>query len=210
MDGRDTGFSGLPRRGLVAGMLAVAATGADPAWAQAAGIGHVQSLRGQAFAQSGQVRRPLAVQAPLYLGDLVLTGADARLRLRLGRRTTLALGANARLRIDRFALASEAGGFELQAGPLLLEHDENGPSIGSTVQSPYALIAVRGTRFFAGPSNDVFGVFVATGRVSVQAAGQSVLLDPGEGTNIPRLGAPPSPVAPWGAARIQAALASVE
>ena len=75
------------------------------------------------------------------------------------------------------ALASEAGGFELQAGPLLLEHDENGPSIGSTVQSPYALIAVRGTRFFAGPSNDVFGVFVATGRVSVQAAGQSVLLE---------------------------------
>ncbi|HWL70748.1 MAG TPA: hypothetical protein VNS22_20545, partial [Geminicoccus sp.] len=113
------------------------------------------------------------------------------------------------LRLDRFALASEAGNYELQAGPLLLEHDENGPGIGSTVQSPYALIAVRGTRFFAGPSNNVFGVFVATGRVSVQAAGQSVLLDPGEGTNIPRPGAPPSPAAPWGAARIQAALASV-
>jgi hypothetical protein len=56
----------------------------------------------------------------------------------------------------------------------------------------------------------VFGVFVASGRVSVQAANQSVLLDEGEGTNIAAPGAPPSPPVPWGEARIRAALASVQ
>jgi hypothetical protein len=200
---------GLPRRCvMMAGLAAMAWPGA--VLAQGEGIGHVQSLRGQAFAESGRIRRPLEVQAALFVGDLITTGAASRLRIRLGQRTTLALGENARLRIDRQMLADESGDYELQAGPLLLDHDERGPSIRATVRSPYALIAVRGTRFFAGPSNGVFGVFVASGRVSVQAANQSVLLDEGEGTNIAAPGAPPSPPVPWGEARIRAALASVQ
>ena len=32
-------------------------------------------------------------------------------------------------------------------------------------------MAVRGTMFFAGPSNDVFGVFVARGLVAVTGGG---------------------------------------
>jgi hypothetical protein len=195
---------------VAAGLAAMTLSGVRPVFAQTEGIGQVQSLRGQAFAESGRIRRPLEVQAALFLGDLVMTGAASRLQMRLGRRTILALGENARLRIDRQVLTDDSGDYELQAGPLLLEHDEDGPSIRATVRSPYALIAVRGTRFFAGPSNDVFGVFVASGRVSVQAASRSVLLDEGEGTNIASPGAPPSPPAPWGEARIRAALASVQ
>lgn len=198
------------RQVISAGLGLVVAGHWTNAGAQTPGIGHVQSLRGEAFAQVGQARRPLAVQAPLYLGDLIVTGAAARIRVRLGRRTTLALGENARLRIDRQVLADDSGDYDLQAGPLLLDHGEEGPSVRATVRSPYGLIAVRGTQFFAGPSNNVFGVFVASGRVSVQAGGRSVLLDAGEGTNIARPGDPPSPPAVWGAPRVRAALASVE
>ncbi|WP_157505414.1 FecR family protein [Geminicoccus roseus] len=201
-------FSRLARRQVIgAGAAALALP--RTVLAQGEGIGHVQALRGQAFALTGQARRALEAQAPLYLGDVVVTGQASRLQIRLGRRTRLALGANARLRIDRFVIADDSGEYELQAGPLLLEHDENGPTVPAAVRSPYGLIAVRGTRFFAGPSNDVFGVFVASGRVSVQAAGRSVLLDEGDGTNIARPGAPPTPPAPWGERRIRAALASV-
>lgn len=202
-------FSRLTRRRMIGAGLAACAL-PRPARAQAEGIGHVQALRGQAFAETGQARRELEAQAPLYLGDVVVTGKASRVQIRLGRRTRLALGANARLRIDRQVLADDSGDYELQAGPLLLEHDENGPTIPATVRSPYGLIAVRGTRFFAGPSNGVFGVFVASGRVSVQAAGQTVLLDEGDGTNIATPGARPTPPAPWGEGRIRAALASVQ
>jgi hypothetical protein len=52
------------------------------------------------------------------------------------------------------------------------------------VRSPYGLMAVRGTTFFAGPSNDVFGVFVARGVVAVTGGGRTVVLRLGLGTNI--------------------------
>ena len=202
----------LSRRQVAGGALGLVAAvvQAKGALGENPGIGHVLSLRGEAYVEVGPTRRPLAVQAPLYLGDLIMTGPAARIRVRLGRRTILALGENARLRIDRQVLADDSGDYELQAGPLLLDHDENGPTVRATVRSSYGLIAVRGTRFFAGPSNDVFGVFVASGRVSVQAGGRMVLLDKGDGTNIRVPGDRPSDPAPWREPRIRAALASVE
>ena len=179
------------------------------AWAQNEGIGQVESLRGEAFAESAGDRRRLDLQAPIFIGDIIITGASSRIAVRLGRRTRLALGENARLRVDQHIMASDRGTYELQAGPLLVEHDQGGPAVPATVRSPYALIAVRGTRFFAGPSNDAFGVFVATGGVSVQAAARLVVLAAGEGTSIARPGDPPGKVVAWGEARIRAALASV-
>lgn len=211
MADRTTDLPWPTRRGAVVGGLAALATcHGRPAQAQAEGIGHVLSLRGQAFAENGGARRRLDLRGRLFLNDLLITGAASRLKVRLGRRTTLALGENARLRIDRQIPIDDSGDYELQAGPLFLEHDEEGPRIPATVRSPYGLIAVRSTQFFAGPSNNVFGVFAARDRVSVQAAGQSVLLDTGEGTSIARPGDPPGPPVPWGQARIRAALASVQ
>ena len=198
---------GVRRRAALFGILVC--TPLVPAFAQAEGIGFVETLRGQAFAESGRQRRALSLQAPLFVGDLIVTGTAARIALRLGKRTRLSLGENARLRIDRHILANDNGDYELQAGPLFVDHDDNGPAIPATVRSPYALIAVRGTRFFCGPSNGVFGVFVEAGRVSVQAARRSVLLSMGDGTNIARPGDPPSSVIKWGEGRIRAALAGV-
>jgi ferric-dicitrate binding protein FerR (iron transport regulator) len=68
---------------------------------------------------------------------------------------------------------------------------------------------VRGTRFFAGPSNNVFGVFVERGSVSVAAAGTQVIVRAGQGTNIAQPGAAPTAPAPWGAERIRTAIESV-
>jgi hypothetical protein len=55
----------------------------------------------------------------------------------------------------------------------------------------------------------VFGVFVSRGAVAVTGAGKTVRLGAGQGTDIARPGEPPTPPKAWGAARIQAALASV-
>jgi ferric-dicitrate binding protein FerR (iron transport regulator) len=169
-------------------------------------VGSVEDVTGEAFGELEAVRRTLDRAAPVFLSEEVATGVASRLGMRLGRNTTVRLGEQARLKIDRF-LVDAGGVMTLQSGPLLFDGQPR--HAGVQVRSPFALIAVRGTRFFAGPSNDRFGVFVARGSVTVSAAGQQVILREGEGTDIASPGTPPTPVKRWAPERIRAALASV-
>jgi len=77
------------------------------------------------------------------------------------------------------------------------------------IRGSFGLITVRGTGVFVGPSNGVIGIFVVHGQVQVLGGGQSVVLNPEEGTDIAAPGGPPTPPTRWGAARIRAAYASV-
>src|SRR5437899_1619460 len=130
-----------------------------PAYA-AERVGSVEDVRGDAFAEIDAARRTLDPAAPVFLGDEVATGIASRLGMRLGRDTTVRLGEQARLKIDRF-LVDAGGDMTLRTGPLLFDRPPRGAPAGVQIRSPFALIAVRGTRFFAGPSNGRFGVFVA-------------------------------------------------
>ena len=170
--------------------------------------GSVEDVKGEAFAEADAVRRALERTAPVFLGDEVGTGTASRLGMRLGRDTNIRLGEKARLKIDRFVV--EAGGeITLQSGPLLFDRPPGSAPAPVQIRSPFALIAVRGTRFFAGPSNGRFGVFVERGSVAVTGAGQQVVLHAGDGTDIAWAGARPTPVRRWLPTRIRAALASV-
>ena len=169
-------------------------------------VGSVEDVTGEAFGEIESARRALDRAAPVFLTEEVETGAASRLGMRLGRNTTVRLGAQARLKIDRF-LVDAGGEMTLSSGPMLF--DGKPRRAGVEIRSPFGLIAVRGTRFFAGPSNDRFGVFVARGSVSVSSAGQQVILREGEGTDIASPGTPPTPVKRWAAERVRAALASV-
>ena len=103
----------------------------------------------------------------------------------------------------------DAGGvLNVGAGAILLDKT---PSKGpAKLKGAFGLITVRGTRVFAGPSKGVIGVFVAHGVVDVSSGGATVTLRDGEGTDVARRGAKPTPPKAWGGARVQAALASVE
>jgi hypothetical protein len=169
-------------------------------------VGSVEDVKGEAFGELESVRRTLDQATPVFLSEEVATGIASRLGMRLGHNTTVRLGEQARLTIDRF-LVDAGGEMTLSSGPMLF--DGRPRHSGLQIRSQFALIAVRGTRFFAGPSNDRFGVFVARGAVTVTAAGQQVTVREGEGTDIASPGAPPTPVKRWAAERINAALASV-
>jgi hypothetical protein len=169
-------------------------------------VGSVEEVTGEAFGELESARRSLDRAAPVFLSEEVVTGLASRLAMRLGRDTTVKLGEQARLKIDRF-LVNTGGEMTLQSGPMLFEGRPHRAAV--QIRSPFALIAVRGTRFFAGPSNDRFGVFVARGSVAVSAAGQQVILHEGDGTDIVSPGSPPTPVKRWSAERVRAALASV-
>jgi hypothetical protein len=190
---------------LSGGLLCAACGGAAHALDAA---GEVIKVRGEAVAEAACHRRPLAPREQVFVDDLVLTGEDARLAMRLGIGATLNLGGSAKLRIDRY-MAKTSGEFVLAQGAMLFDRPKQKSKIETIFRSIYGLMAVRGTRFFAGPSNGVFGVFVARGRVTVSGGGKTVVLTAGLGTNIAQPNDPPSPAASWRPARIAAALRSV-
>ena len=170
-------------------------------------VGHCEYVRGESFAEAGATRRALARDSPIFVADLVSTGPESRLTIHLGENTRLRLGERVRIIVDRY-LVDAGGEFRLEAGGMLFDRPSATPS-PVQVRSPFGLIAVRGTRFFAGPSASVFGVFVERGTVAVSAAGREVVVRPGQGTDIRRPGEPPTPTRAWGEPRIRDALASV-
>ncbi len=197
------------RRFLHSGGAAIAFLLSRSAYGQSAKpAGAVAKITGEAFASVRGHRRALELASPLFIKDHVATGRASRLTMHLGRDTTIQLGERARLVIERF-LVDAGGVITLQSGPMLFDRPAASPHTPMRIRSAYALIAVRGTRFFAGPSKGVFGVFVERGSVTVSGGGHEVVLRTGEGTNIARPGARPTAPAIWGEARIRGAIDSV-
>ncbi len=168
-------------------------------------VGRVTAKRGSAFAEAGTETRNLSEAGPVYLDEVLRTENESRVAILLGEKTRVRLGANAKLRIDQFVINS-GGKLELGSGALEIDAAPNSSPRGLTVASPFALIAVRGTRFFAGTEPDGrFGVFVDEGAVSVSASGKTVTVSTGMGTTIAKAGEAPSDPAAWGAPRIERA-----
>jgi ferric-dicitrate binding protein FerR (iron transport regulator) len=188
-------------------LLALAAIAARPRVAGATGdAGSVEALEGRAFARQSQVR-PLLLADPVMVRDRVWTASDSRATLLLEPVTRVHLGPDAALTIDRF-LGAVGGELYLHDGGMVFDRPE-GEGLEMSVRSSHGLIGVRGTRFFAGPSNGVFGVFVARGLVTVQAAGVRREVPAGSGVDIAGPGAAPTEPRVWGAPRVAAALALV-
>lgn len=188
--------------GAAVGVLTLAAS------ASPSPVGAVTAVRGSAVAFLQSERRALEPQAAVFREDTVTTAAQSRLEIRLGGDTLLRLGEKGRVKIARFAAAG--GTLTLEDGAILVEKDPAGATGSLSIESSFGRIAVRGTRFFVGPSRGAFSVLVLRGAVAVEAGGQSIELATGEGTDIPRQGLPPAPPSTWPAARVAAALALVD
>jgi hypothetical protein len=194
------------RRTILVGVGAVIV--ASPLKAQGSAAGKIDSLHGDAFAERANSRRALQLSADVFVGDLIETENNSGLTMHLGKATTVKLGALAKFRIDRFVV--DAGGMlDLDQGALVVDRDDNAKNERLRMRSPFCLIAVRGTMFFAGPSKGVFGVFVGRGVVTVAGGGRTITLRRGEGTDIVEAGSAPSEPKAWGPERVAAALASV-
>ncbi|MEO5615418.1 MAG: FecR family protein [Cypionkella sp.] len=177
-----------------------------PIWA-AADVGVVETTEGKAWA-AGSPARDLVAQAVVFLGDEIGTGAESRLAMLLAGTTRILMGPQTTLTIDQFT--AEAGGeLVLGAGAMLFDREEDAPKTPVQLSTAFGLIAVRGTRFFAGPSNDRFGVFVERGEVRLSGGGVEVAILPGFGSDIAAPGQAPSQPSPWKQARIDAAMALV-
>lgn len=199
----------IHRRSLLIGL---ALAGARPGFAAAAmqiiEAGSVVQVTGESTGQLKGEKRTLSVGDSVFIDDMLATGAGARLGAKLGEMTRLSLGERTRVRIDKF-LVDRGGELVLERGAILFDRPDDKPSGTLNVTTPFGLIAARGTKFFAGPSNGVFGVFVEHGLVTVKTRGGQVSLTNGQGTDLKSRSAPPTTPRSWGDMRIAQALASV-
>lgn len=198
----------LSRRLFMAGG-ALALTGIGIRATQAnATIGKAVEITGAVTRKQADRLEGLKAGASLMDHDFVTTGRESFAELALGDDTSLLLGSETELLIDTF-IAGQGGTIELGTGQMVFDRPEGLAKIDLTMRTAFGMIGVRGTKFFAGPSRGVFGVFVEHGLVEVTGGGVTRQVGRGQGVDIATPGAPPSEVAQWGDARIREAYASV-
>lgn len=170
-------------------------------------VGITLAANGNCTLIRGQLETPLLTDAPLFRDDTVRTGDASFASLRLLTEARINLGPLSLITIDDFT--TTLGGTLTLGGAMVFDRPEDLPPAEHTILTAFAQIGVRGTKFFAGPSNGEFAVFVERGRVDVLAEnGEERRLSPGQGTTLdPQRSF--GPVVDWSAARIAAAYASV-
>lgn len=194
-------FSGVVLSAALAG-LAGYAFAQDPA-------GTILQARGTVRAQTDDDTRDLSDGNAVFLSDLVTTAEASRADMRLGRDILIQIGADTRIAIADFGAALGAV-LRLDQGAVLIDKAPDSAALPLTVQSSYGQVAVRGTRFFVGPSRNAFAVFVDRGVVEVSGGGASVMLEAGQGTSIATVGDVPLPPSVWSPERAAEALAQFD
>ena len=137
----------------------------------------------------------------LQLGDVIKTGAGARLRLRLVDGSILTLGENTSLSIDIFAVdgtnKSRTVVMTLLNGIVNAAAAKSGEDkFDYQIKTANAYSAVRGTKWIVGSRDGVTGVYVLNGQVELGAgAGKPVLIPAGSWSSADAQGKL-SPIAP--------------
>ncbi len=187
-------------------------------WAAELGdvIGTAVRVQGQANSvMPGVPSRSLAQGDTIRFGEEVVTGQDARAQLRLLDDTDIILGENSRLAIDEYVYEPErgkgaatmrmaAGVFRAVTGAIGKAHPDS-----VSVITPVATIGIRGTTFWGGPIDGVYGVLVQDGRVEVRNSLGTVELSAGEGTTLGSAATAPSSPVTWSEGRKARALETV-
>jgi hypothetical protein len=192
------------RFGLIAALLALFAL---PAAAETQ-VGKVGRIQGSASATLAGNSVTVAVGGPVFLDQMIKTGAGARLLIEF-------VGEKSSVTIDRFVFdpGRPVNAIKLGVvGPFRFITGKVGKAIGSniSIRTASATLGIRGTDVWGGPIDNQYGVFLAQGVVTVSAGGgQVVLSKPGSGTNIAAPGTPPGPVRQWPKDKVARALATV-
>lgn len=186
-----------------------------PAVAQEA-IGAVSRIQGEANGTVEGATQALSLNSSVFLNEVVATGSDARLEVTFADGTQLTLGERAEMTLDTFVYDPDAGSASVKFGVVGAFRFVSGQAsklanADVSVTTPLATVGIRGTEFWGGPIDDqALGVFLIEGAVSVvNAAGEAVLDQPGQGTNITAPGDAPGPITFWPEDKVARAIATV-
>ena len=164
-------------------------------------VGTLEKSRNEVTARpsAADPSRPLAVGNPVFQNETVATGPQARAELRLSDDTSLVLGEKAEVALDEFIYDKNGSAtINLVTGAMRFVSSASGHPGRLTIKTAVATIGVRGTDFWVGPIDGVYGVLLLTGKVEVSNAGGSVTLDtPRTGTLITGSDVAPGDAVPW-------------
>lgn len=203
-------------------VLALSLTAAPAAAQGPVQIGTVVQQRGSVTVLRGADPAILRLGAPVFLGDRVVTGSQARIRIELSDRSVLAIGADSDVALTEQA-TDRAGNpvsnvVSLLYGIVRATVRSIGPERRFDIQTQLAVASARSTDWLVESLSDRTSVFVVDGEVSVTAqGGGSVDLTAGLGTDVIHPGGralavalDPTPPAAWSAERRDAALARTQ
>jgi len=178
-------------------------------------IGAVSRILGEARGTRGGTTQALSLNTSVFRNEVVSTGEAGRLEIIFTDDTRLTLGEKAKLTLDRYVFNPAAGSgtirFRVVGALRFLSGQVSKLRSVVSITTPVSTIGIRGTQFWAGPiDNQALGVFLIEGLVSVSnSAGERILGQPGQGTNIAAPGAAPGPVTFWPPDKVNRALAAV-
>ena len=181
--------------------------------ALAAEVGKIAAVRGDvALIQAGE-RRTAAAGDALEPGDRVVTSARGMALLQLRGGLTLTVARDTELVVGETsagpARATMAGWLEVLEGLVraVLSAPAAAPAV--RIETPVAVTSVRSTEWTVEHTAEAAhtAVFCRTGVVAVTAAGATVTLGPGDGSDVRGEGAAPSAPVAWGAPRVADTLA---
>jgi len=184
-------------------------------------IGHVSRIQGVAFAVQGAELRELAVNDLVRRSDVLKTGPGARLELTMLDETRLTLGADTEFGLLRYDLGRQAG-----AGAVLLKLTKGAFRVATgrlealraereepfEVQTPIAVIGIRGTDFWGGflTADELSVLLISGSGVYIKNdAGRSEIVRPLEGVRMTSPTAPPPAPTLWSPDRRAAAFRTV-
>lgn len=175
-----------------------------PTTVMAADAGHVLQLAGTADIVRSTGTVSLSTGALLQSGDRIRTGADSRVRIALEGGAVLTLGPESELMIPEQA-ARTVGVVDLVVGIVRAVLADEGTIGGFLVRGRTAVASVRSTDWIVETSEATTAVLSVSGDVLVSGSGGTVVLEPGEGTDV-AAGMPPADPKEWGAERRNVAI----
>jgi len=166
--------------------------------ALAAEAGHVLRLVGDVVIERASGTTSLGIGQPIATGDRIKTGEDARVEIELEGGVRLVLGPESRLVVPEQA-SRAISVVDLLMGIVRATLPEEGVG-GFMIRGRTAVASVRSTEWIVETDDTSTAVFSISGEVQVIGTGGSVILMPGQGTDVDAGSAPTEPKE-WGAER---------
>ena len=201
--------------GLIAVVAELAISGA--VWAQSDQdvAGKVTRLQGRAVAMQDALPRPWKVGDDVLVGDVISTGQEARLEMKMLDDAVMTLGEKTVFVVVEYlaggarpnaAMRLLQGAFSAASGTMMQTADAK-----FSVSTETATIGVRGTTFWGGALDGDFEVALLDGKgVYVETkAGRVELTRVGDGTRISGADAVPTRPEKWAAEKVRRAVATV-
>nr|BAP28498.1 hypothetical protein [uncultured bacterium] len=174
-------------------------------------LGSVKQMRQLAGATFGKETRLLHLDDKVFQRDLLWTRDGGQLLVAMLDGSALSLGENAEVRLDESLGNNPVSSFLHVIGGAFRFNSGNAekPATPPKINTPFAILSLRGTDVFGGRFEKSYDIFVFSGEVEVRNDAGAVILKPGYGTSLTARNVPPTRPKVWGDAKVKRARAMV-